>query len=581
MSGRRPLAALKKSWRSSGIRLLAALAVTTSLSVLTAAVFANENAIAASDKGAKTPLLAEMGPKPKPVPKPDPKQIDASIRRGVEFLLKHQNANGSWGSERSSRPGEIYAPIPGAHESFRAAVTSLCISAMLEVGGDSPDVRHSVDRAETWLTENIPKVRRNSEDALYNNWAHAYSIDALLHMLRRHAKDHDRCRKIRALIDQQIGMLVRYECIDGGWCYYDDFEYQTKRPSGSTISFVTATVLVILDDARKAGIQVPQKIVDRGVASLLRQRKPDFSYDYGEYLKYVPMMPINRPGGSLGRSQACNLALRAWGDKRVTDTIMETWLDRLFARELWLDLGRKRPIPHESWFQVAGYFFYYGHYYAGRCIEILPPAERPERYDQLAQILLHLQEPDDDLQARLAGVLEDALGLRDGGLRGVGRRVRGRHEHAELPPAPVLGRGGAVRIQDVALVEDRVGDAADGVEGHGRIASPGSAAALGSDPVSARPPSASRASRVESQVGRARLALNADSSSSVSRLQRSHALLGKWMSTRSRQMLTGIRYEASALHGTSSTEKLSPLATKTVPLNSRSSGIVPSSSPCR
>ncbi len=63
----------------------------------------------------------------------------------------------------------------------------------------------------------------------------------------------------------------------------------------------------------------------------------------------------------------------------MTDAVVETWLDRLFARELWLDLGRKRPIPHESWFQVAGYFFYYGHYYAGRCIEILPPAERPPR----------------------------------------------------------------------------------------------------------------------------------------------------------------------------------------------------------
>ena len=327
----------------------------------------------ALDKDSKPPSPAEVGPKAKPAPKADPKQIEASIRRGVDFLLKRQNANGSWGSERSSRPSEVYAPIPGAHQSFRGAVTSLCISALLEVGGDSPEVARSVDRAEVWLMENVPKVRRNSEDALYNNWCHAYSIDAFLHMLRRHPQDKERCRKIRALIEQQIGMLVRYECISGGWCYYDDFEYQTQRPSGSTISFVTATVLVVLDDARKAGIQVPQKVVDRAMASLLRQRKRDFSYDYGEYLKYLPMLPINRPGGSLGRSQACNLAMRAWGDKQVTDVVVETWLDRLFARELWLDMGRKRPIPHESWFQVAGYFFYYGHYYAGRCIEILPP----------------------------------------------------------------------------------------------------------------------------------------------------------------------------------------------------------------
>jgi len=374
--------------------LLAALAGAISLFMRLSLGSASENITPATEKKASSPSLAEIGPKPNPAPKADPSQIEASIRRGVAFLLKRQNANGSWGSERSTRPNEVYAPIPGAHQSFRGAVTSLCISALLEVGGDSFEVQQSVERAEVWLMEHLPKIHRNSADALYNNWCHAYSIDALLHSLRRHSQDQERVRKIRALIDQQIGMLVRYECIDGGWCYYDDFEFQTQRPSGSTISFVTATVLVVMDDARKEGIQVPQKNVDRAVASILRQRKRDFSYDYGEYLKYHPMLPINRPGGSLGRSQACNLALRAWGDKQVTDAVLETWLDRLFARELWLDLGRKRPIPHESWFQVAGYFFYYGHYYASRCIDILPPEKRPPRQDHLAQILLRLQESD-------------------------------------------------------------------------------------------------------------------------------------------------------------------------------------------
>ncbi len=147
----------------------------------------------APTKNAGSASLAETGPKPKPAPKADPKQIEASIRRGVAFLLKRQNANGSWGSERSSRPEEIYAPVPGAHQSFRGAVTSLCISALLEVGGDSVEVQRSLDRAEAWLMENLPEVRRNPPDALYNNWCHAYSIDALLHMLRRHPQDQQRC----------------------------------------------------------------------------------------------------------------------------------------------------------------------------------------------------------------------------------------------------------------------------------------------------------------------------------------------------------------------------------------------------
>ena len=379
---------------SGRLPLLAAVTVAASLWVSIPACFADQSGITPAKIDAKPLSLAEIGPKPKPAPKADPKEIDASIRRGVAFLLKRQNADGSWGSERSSRPSEVYAPVPMAHEAFRGAVTSLCISALLEVGDDRAEVKRSVDRAEAWLMKHLPEVRRNSADALYNNWCHAYSIDALLHMLRQHSQDRERAGKIRALIVQQIGMLVRYECLSGGWCYYDDFEFQTQRPNGSTISFVTATVLVVMDDARKAGIEVPQKVVDRAIASILRQRKPDFSYDYGEYLKYHPMLPINRPGGSLGRSQACNFALRAWGDKQVTDAVVETWLDRLFARELWLDLGRKRPIPHESWFQVAGYFFYYGHYYAGRCIDILPAEKRPPLEDHLAQILLPLQEPD-------------------------------------------------------------------------------------------------------------------------------------------------------------------------------------------
>jgi hypothetical protein len=227
----------------------------------------------------------------------------------------------------------------------------------------------------------------------YNSWAHAYCIQALVRMLGRQPDDEVRCQKIRELIAQQIDMLDRYEVVDGGWAYYD-FEAHTRQPSGSTISFVTATVLVALDEARRVGVDAPDRLIERGKASIVRQRKPDFSYFYGEYLKSRPMREINRPSGSLGRSQACNLAMRLWGDPLVTDAVVKTWLDRLFVRNGWLDMGRKRPIPHESWCQVAGYFFYYGHYYAALCIELLPDSERAPYQDHLAQVLIHIQERD-------------------------------------------------------------------------------------------------------------------------------------------------------------------------------------------
>ncbi len=336
---------------------------------------------------------AEETPRPKPVPSPSAEAIDKSIDRGIQFLLERQNKNGSWGSARNTKGLNIYAPVPGAHHAFRAAVTSLCISALISTGDKRPEVAQSLDRGEAWLLKHLPSVRRATPMAIYNNWAHAYSIQALVAMHGRHADDEERCKQIKLLAQQQVDMLKRYECVDGGWAYYD-FGAQTRKPSGSSVSFVTATALVALAEAQAIGVEAPKRLTDRALASIRRQRKPDFSYCYAEQLKYRPMHPINRPGGSLGRSQACNLAMCLWEDERTTKAVLSTWLDRLFARNLWLDLARKRPIPHESWFAVAGYFFYYGHYYGSLCIERVDPADRPRFQDQMAHLLIHLQEKD-------------------------------------------------------------------------------------------------------------------------------------------------------------------------------------------
>ncbi len=362
------------------------------VAVLAAAAFAS--AVAGAESASPSGWRAsEPPPRPSPIAPPSRDEMDSAIRRGRDFLLKTQNRNGSWGSVRVNRPGEVYAPVPGAHHAFRAATTALCVSALIELSETSPEVDSAIDRGEQWLLGNLPHLRRATPDAIYNTWGHAYGIAALARMAGRRPGDRHRQEEILRELRQQLDLLQRYECVDGGWCYYD-FNAHTQRPSGSTISFVTAAVLTALADAKPAGLAPPERLIDRALASIGRQRKPDFSYAYGEYLKYRPMRLINRPAGSLGRSQACNLAMRLWGDPAITDEVLTTWLDRLFARNLWLDIGRKRPIPHEAYFQVAGYFFYFGHYYAARCIEQLPPEARPRYQDYLAHVLVPLQEPD-------------------------------------------------------------------------------------------------------------------------------------------------------------------------------------------
>jgi hypothetical protein len=340
----------------------------------------------------RRPSLAELGPRPAPVSPPGAAAIAGAIYKGVDFLVANQNKNGSWGGPTLRGGLEIYAPVPGAFQAYQCAVTAMSISALIETGGDRPGVRKAIERGEVWLMHDLPRLRRSDTDTLYNIWSNIYGIQAFVRMHQR-LPDPERRARLAVLIREQIDFLIRFESVDKGWGYYD-FRIGSQRPATDSTSFMTAAALVALREAKDIGIEVPDKLIKGAVDSIHRQRKPDFSYLYGEYLKYMPQHPINLPGGSLGRSQACNLALRLWGDDKVTDQIMKTWLDRLFARNGWLDMGRKKPIPHESFFAVAGYFFYFGHYYAGLSFAQLPSEDRPFYQDHMADLLLKLQSDD-------------------------------------------------------------------------------------------------------------------------------------------------------------------------------------------
>src|SRR5688572_30388453 len=165
------------------------------------------------------------------------------MQRGIDYLIKSQNKDGSWGSAHKTKDLNIFAPVPGAHHGFRSGVTALSVEALIETGAanESAEARQALERGEEWLLKNAELVRRADTTAIYNVWAHAYAIQALVDMHDR-TTDPERRKRIKEVIDSQIDRLRRYESVDGGWGYYD-FAVGAQKPAATTTSFTTASVL--------------------------------------------------------------------------------------------------------------------------------------------------------------------------------------------------------------------------------------------------------------------------------------------------------------------------------------------------
>jgi len=321
--------------------------------------------------------------------------LDASIRRGVDFLIAHQNPGGSWGSATRTKNLNIYAPLPGAHHAYRAGASGLALSGIIDSVDPRPEVVTAIGKAAAWTAAELPKLRRADQTTTYNVWGHAYGLRAISRLYLRETDPAKKTEWTR-LAQEQIDLVDRYEDINGGWGYLDIFdEITTQKPSGIPTSFTTATVLLAMDQARTTmGVKLNEKLVKRSIVGINWQRTPDFSYTYSFNHRMRPRGDINRPAGSLARSQACNAALRVFGEKAVTDEVLITWADRFLAREGFLSNVRKRPVPHEGAFRIAGYFYYYGIYYFTESVRLLPREKHAAYAKSLAAILLERQEKD-------------------------------------------------------------------------------------------------------------------------------------------------------------------------------------------
>jgi hypothetical protein len=308
-----------------------------------------------------------------------PRPLEEAIAQGRDFLVRSQNADGSWGTGRDTSGFDVMADVPGSHDAFRVGATALAVMALRELGE-----RAASSKGLAYL-EAYDGLRRANRLELYNVWGHTYALQALA---RAHRED--RRPDLRAAAERHLARLQMYETFAGGWNYYD-FNYGTRTPSMEPTSFGTAAGLVALHEARAAGIDVPEPLIKRALARLKECRQPDGSFLYGSDLRFMPQHLANRRNGSLGRTQSGHDALALWGVEGIGAAQIREGLDAFVRDHRFLEMGRKRQYPHEAWYFTSGYYYYFGHFHAARLVERLGDAAyKPV----LAGFILPHQEPD-------------------------------------------------------------------------------------------------------------------------------------------------------------------------------------------
>jgi hypothetical protein len=331
-----------------------------------------------------TPIAPLSAQPPTTAPATQPLSISQSIARGVAFLEKDQSPDGSWGTGTETRGTEIYSMVPGSLDAFRLGASALCVMALREAG-EKP----AHDKGLAWLLS-AHDAKRDDGTLIYNTWAHIYVLQAMAEEMLHGNTDP----RVAEVAKRNLKEMVEYATYIGGWAYYD-FKQHTQSPSLGPTSFGTAAGLVALYEAKQAGLDVPDKLVKQALRRLELMRLPNGAFLYGSDYQYIPRLPANRLRGSVGRIQPSNYALWMWKSKETNPERIAAGLELFFKEHIFLDMGRKRPYPHESWYQTSGYYYYFDHYYASRLLESMEKGRaRSADAKGIASHVLPHQEPD-------------------------------------------------------------------------------------------------------------------------------------------------------------------------------------------
>ena len=303
-------------------------------------------------------------------------QKEDLLRESVQALVKMQEDGGQWPYEG------VYKVAGKIPIGYRVGGTSIVATTLLHAAPKDKAAGNAVLRAVEFVLKGLddPLMAPSTENGYdVRVWGHACALEFFC-SLRASTHFHTG-EEIKARIEKLVETLITEEISGCGW------NYASRRQQAS---FVTAPVTQALLLAHGQGENVPAEIFERARKVLEEAR-----YDSGGFAYAGPAKGKDTGKvlpGAVARSPACETTLLLLGGGEAGR--LQPAIDAFHTHWEELEKRRQKTGTHVAPYNVAPYYFYYGHRYLAQAIQMLPEKSRAAEREKLMKLVMKVRDQD-------------------------------------------------------------------------------------------------------------------------------------------------------------------------------------------
>ena len=273
-------------------------------------------------------------------------EASLAIDKGLDYLLKNQNKNGSWSADGEGK--------------YAVACTSLALMAFMskaQFPGFEPH-GEQLDRAMKWLLKEAKKRPDGYIGTVM--YEHGFATLALSEMWGM-THDPDDGDAIKEALEKAVDVILRSQNPGGGWRYQ-------PQDSGGQDTSCTMTVFHALASAHQAGIVVPDATITKVVKFLKGVRDTPtggFTYD-------------GRPHRLSAACTAGGVYVAQLAGQRDTELVDSA-------------IRYLNSLSPDIFGAGMKYYYYYAHYYAIQAMVQAGDDEYSKWYPQIRDALIKQQ----------------------------------------------------------------------------------------------------------------------------------------------------------------------------------------------